>query len=221
MWRFVAETEEYLREQGDKNVPPYRLYAMLLAANYSVRWLPEVGDGDFICRMCQRFCYASNESRFQHNIIHPNIPGYTPGVKSNARFSVDIGYVGLNDQHIPSVTKETMELQQKGVIPTTLRLVRIETSWIQDLHLGYRWYLKKHISPSRMKFYMPKYHETTQDDYTSMMVYRVLVEQARLEHVVVKGEYAGQSWKNNVYDKVLYKRLMEVYNMYLKEHMYP
>jgi hypothetical protein len=216
-WRLVAETEVYLRDAGNKSVPPTRLYYMLEAARISVEIFPTLGHGDFVQKMLQRFCYGAQESDFRKNYVNWNIPGYTFNVSKKAPFTFDLGYVGINAfYNVPSVVDEAKELQRVGKIPANIKLKYLDPKWHAAMEKQYKYYLKRHVHPSRMHFSIP-YKEESPDDYTSMMIYRVLIELKR-------GEMAEQEpghWANHKYHQKLYARLERIYNDYQQHAWMP
>lgn len=209
-WRLVAETTQSLMDSGSRSVPVVRLYRMLEAARISVEALPKFGNGSFYEKMIHRFCIASQESSFRKSYVNWNIPGYTHNVSASAPFSFDLGFIGLNARyHVPDIYHQAKELQDQGVIPKTIHLKHLDPTWHDQMERQYKKYLKHKVRPSRMVFSIP-YEENNQDDYTSMMIYRILVEQDRER----KGLIAA-------YDVALYDRLVVVLHRYEAEKLIP
>jgi hypothetical protein len=179
---------------------------MVNAAFITATIFPDFGPSDYIERVVEHLSYGYGETRWQAGTVSYNLPGYTPGVR---KFSVDCYWPGLNEIHLygkHNIRKEAVKLQNKGVIPKDIKLMWFPPKRSFDqARTDYLRQKKAHIKPKKMHFSVTIYEET-QDDITSALIYRIMIERTRRD-LGMKTEYYSKANRNA--KKYLLTRLQE------------
>lgn len=144
------------------------------------------------------------------------------------RFSLDFGHSGLNDMNVKwtyaiasvlqnydgeskrrllrklkikyNINDRLIRELQDIKIPKDIKLKRIDYSLHRIARLQYNYLKSNGVSPNKMrKILKVNYSENTQDEVTSLMIYRVLVELDRY----------SRGWSVDVYEKDLYSYLCQ------------
>jgi hypothetical protein len=230
-WNLVTETVQYYNEQGAMRSP--KTVALFLGSAYRVAAMtssfPAANQDERIIRL---FSWGSGEGGFRDNFYQVNIPGKKyPGLEAIGlrvkSMSVDFGWSGLNESNVewtytvatcvqkgvafPSwinaiIPKDVQVLiSQNLVIPSTLKLKKIDLDTAKNAHGIYRDLLKKGVPPEKMKVWV-NYKEKSGDDLDSLLIYRWLVEAVRWQ----------RGWRWKTWDKDLYPRLKRAVARYPK-----
>lgn len=178
------------RDSGKPNLGSIR--KMVNAAYLTATIFPDFGPRDFAERLAEHLSYGYGETRWTAGNISYNLPGHTPGV---SRFSVDCYWPGLNEVHLygkNNVRKEAVKLQESGVIPSNISLMWFPAkSAFDKAHADYKRQKAAGIRAKKMKFSV-KIYEQTQDQITSALIYRIMIEKERREWGMTK-MYYGKS----------------------------
>jgi hypothetical protein len=105
------------------------------------------------------------------NLICFNIPEWKYINGKVKRFSVDMGFVGINSKNWVSVYKTAKIMQTDGLIPDTLQLFKFPN--VKQWEVQYKKY-----GPDRKRFKDIKF-DCDKDCIESMLVYRVIIERDR------------------------------------------
>jgi hypothetical protein len=222
----VAHTMKNFKAAGVRRDP--KQIAAFLASSFRVADMSEdFPDNDRIERALKNFCYGSIESGYRRNYYSANIPGRPyPGVAGKVvRYSMDMGWVGLNEINLTwtyqaaaalrdekpfpllvrqSVPKETLDHMRETIhVPKSLRLKKLNLQEIKDTRYDYLDQVRRGVSPRRMKIYIV-YRERDDDDLDSMLLYRVIEE--------IDRKFRYWPWHN--WDPRLYQQLEKIAKKY-------
>lgn len=211
----AKETARYYTAQGDKR--KWNHYRSFVYSSYRVsKMFPMFPAENQYDRILKLYCYGVNESGLRKNYVAVNVPGAKYSNGKVHRFSVDYGWIGLNEINVKhtyqiarviqagrSIPKgliypQSRVLLSSGKIPSDIKLKKIDLSdagWARDEWVR----LKKTGMNSNKIIYSIKvpFKEETQDDLDSMLVYRVIVEVERY----------SLGWKYDTWDTKLYEHL--------------
>ena len=178
------------------------------------------------------FCWGAIEGTYLPNYVNANIPGTKlgGGVKGRKelsinRFSIDFGWIGLNQENV-TWTYQVAKLIQSGKpwpkdmrtyihpkalkfyrenihIPADMKLKAISLADIRESKTQWKRWNKAGKDPR--KFSMAyHYKENSPDDLDSVLIYRILVE--------VDRKYRG--WNHSTWHPELYAKLNKIKKSY-------
>ncbi len=179
-------------------------------------------------RVMRLYCYGGQESVYYSNFININVPGatYAGGALKVKYFSIDYGWVGINEINTEWVYQVALAIQQErpvpikytstklrkaldgSCIPSDIKLKRIGNCDSAKLRVIYNGYKARKYSPNKIRGilenYPHEYREITQDEITSLLIYRAIIEIDR----------ESRNWKYETWDKDLYGSLKKHFESY-------
>lgn len=177
-------------------------------------------------RVLRLYCYGGQESIYNQNFININVPYASYGSLKVRKFSVDYGWIGINEANIDWVYHVALAIQQEkpvpvkytstklrkaldgACIPAEIKLKQISNIDSKKLRVFYQEYKRRKYSPNKIRGllnnYPHEYREVTQDEITSLLIYRAIIEIDR----------STRDWNYKTWDKDLYKSLRHSFESY-------
>jgi len=171
---------------------------MVKAAFITAEAFPDFGPEGFYARAAKHLAYGYGETRWRLGDVSYNLPGYTPGVRF---FSVDFFWAGLNEQNFGkngNLRNWAARLIKDGTLPKMQLMWPPSRKSILKAHAEYKAQLAAGIRPSKMHFHV-RIYETTQDDVTSALAYRIIEERERRRLGLRQTYYKGANDRAQAY----------------------
>ncbi len=230
-WQMCKETSLYYSQFGNKrNWNEYRQF--MYSAARVAKMFPIYPAKDEQDRTLQFFEFGGVESMWTQDTVVVNVPGAKYSNGQVKRVSVDVSWVGLNEDSIEwtyrvakaiqnkkpipkhckindwYANKEFIELMKNVYIPKGIKLKKIDKNVITLAKEEYKILKKKIRNPNILRETLAGtdfgYSESTQDELDSVLIYRVIEE---LDRKSRGWKYGGSLYSNK--RRSLYKHLSE------------
>ncbi len=229
-WNTLAATADYFAKRGFPR-PASRLKPFLDSSHRVAEMVKGFPTYDPIENAHTYFAYGGQESVYRWSYVNINFPGQKFQNNTEVkRFSLDYGWIGLNDINI-SLTYIVARALQEGKplpnwvkvslhpdarkflrshvrVPKDLKLLWIRPGMGKEALNQWKWAKSKRMNNRLFKKrFSHSFREKTEDDLDSMLLYRIIIEIDR----------RARGWEYKTWNKGVFKTLRQVRRAHRKE----